>query len=65
MKNTILILLIILISSCSASFSMGKQSVEPEITKADFAEMVKQSNAVFANFDTRLKALEPKKVEQK
>lgn len=65
MKKIITLTLITLLCSCSASFDMGKKSTEPEVTKADFAELVKQSNAIFATFDQRLKALEPKKAEQK
>ena len=65
MKKLNTIIFITLLCSCSASFNMGKQNATPEITKAEIENMVKELNAVFANFEKRLQALEPKKAEKK
>lgn len=65
MKKLTILLFITLLCSCSASFSMGKQTATPEITKAEFEALVKQANEIFAGFEKRLQALEPKKAEKK
>ena len=65
MKKLITVIFITLLCSCSASFNMGRQNAVPEISKAEIENMVKELNNVLGNFEKRLQALEPKKVEKK